>query len=280
MQEVESENKSRRGSPDRGDHLDRSLMRSGAAIQGVYNAEYDRMGKRFAMGDSKHICPFPTSCITYTFAVIAQNELQAQIIKLQQTVISILEEAVYTGKQPSRADMATLFKASEAAREGTINALKHQHKRLLETAPIRRALPPAPSAQDTAPLYCRYSFALQDDPDRPLSSAFAPGGDCKCDACGTVIPIEPNRAWQIFKEDPNTRAGERTYHILNRFIVKSHRSGGEFACVLCSRYRKVDTIWEDLKAFAKHVSRAHDSFELGREIDIKEVGDGGGRNTF
>ncbi|KAF2098408.1 hypothetical protein NA57DRAFT_77200 [Rhizodiscina lignyota] len=285
VQEVSSQNGDRRNGgrdPDR-DNLERSLTRSGAAIQSAYNADYDRLGQRFAMGD-----------------IIAQNELQAQVIQLQQTVISILEEAVYSGRQPSRADMATLFKASEAAREGSIQALNHQYQRLLENNPKQRALslPPAASvhgsiralpaptpsrhgsirslrtsslAGDPTPLYCRYSVALQDDSNRPLSSGFAPGGSCKCEACGIFIPIEPQRAWQIYKEDPNVRHGERTYHILNRFMIKCHRANGEFACVLCSRFRSVDTIWEDIRAFAKHVSRAHDPAELNKEIDIKEV---------
>lgn len=42
--------KSRAGS-DAGDNLDWSLQRSGRAIQNAYNADFDRMGKRFAMGD-------------------------------------------------------------------------------------------------------------------------------------------------------------------------------------------------------------------------------------
>lgn len=204
--------------------------------------------------------------------MIAQNELQAQIIQLQQTVISILEEALYTGRKPSRADMQTLFRASEAAREGSIKALDGQYNRLLDSAPIRRALPPAPSAKEQDMLFCRYSFALQDDRSMPLGPAFAPGGDCRCDGCGTVLPIEPRRAWQVYKLDSTARDGERKYHLLNRFIVKCHRADGEFACVLCSRFRKVDTIWEDVRALAKHVTRAHDITEMDQEFDIKEVG--------
>lgn len=45
--------RSQRGdSPDR-ENLERSLQKGGAAIQAAYNADYDRMGQRFAMGDSE-----------------------------------------------------------------------------------------------------------------------------------------------------------------------------------------------------------------------------------
>jgi hypothetical protein len=243
-------------------------------IQRAYNADFDRMGKRFAIGDGMTLPDYIGSLLRILTSkpVIAQNEMQAQIIQLQQTVISILEDAVYTGRKPSRADMATLFKASEAAREGTINALNGQYKRLLDNAPMRRALPPAPSAKEQDMLYCRYSFALQDAKNMPLSRSFAPGEDCVCHRCGREVPIEPNRAWQIYVDDPNTRRGERTYHLLNRFIVKCHRANGEFACILCSRFRKVDTVWEDVKGLAKHIARAHNPVEIHSDIDIKEVG--------
>lgn len=223
---------------------------------------------------------------------IAQNELQAQVIQLQQTVINILEDAVYSGKQPSRADMATLFNASEAARQGTIDALSGQYKRLLETEPLHRvrsmpskaltASVKADSIQGTVkdavlpvanpdPLYCHYASVLQDFPSKSLSSSFSPGGNCACDTCGNTLPIVPGRAFQIYKGDGSVKSGEARYHILNRFVVKSHRTTGEFACVLCSRNRKVDTIWEDIKEFAKHVSRAHDASEYFMEVDIEEV---------
>lgn len=230
--------------------------------------------------------------------MIAQNELQAQVIQLQQTVINILQQAVYTGQQPSKADMATLFQASEAARQGTVDALSGQYRRLLDGEPLQRARtmplkaiagPPSravsvqgsrrgsvqPSIRglpEPDPLYCYYATALQDRPNKGLSTNFAPGGNCICEACGTELPLVPGRAFQIYKEDSEVRGGEARYHILNRFLVKCHRSNGEFACVLCTRNRKVDTIWEDVRAFAKHISRAHDANEYFMEVDIEEVG--------
>lgn len=41
----------RSGSPAGSDDLDLSLRRSGRMIQSAYNADFDRLGKRFAMGD-------------------------------------------------------------------------------------------------------------------------------------------------------------------------------------------------------------------------------------
>lgn len=272
----------RGGSPDSED-LHKSLQRSGRIIQNTQRFYEDdlyrmdrRLQQRFEMGD-----------------MIAQNELQAQIIQLQQTVINILEQAVYTGQQPSRADMVLLFQASEAARQGTVDALSGQYHRLIQggelqrsrTAPMK-AIEGPPSLQSSRrgsvqpslrglpepdPLYCRYAAALQDYPGKQLAASFSPGGNCACESCGVRLPIVPGRAFQIYKEDSEVRGGEARYHILNRFMVKCHRPNGEFACVLCTRNRKVDTIWEDLRAFAKHVSRAHDANEYFMEIDIEEV---------
>ena len=86
------------------------------------------------------------------------------------------------------------------------------------------------------------------------------------------ISTRQNKAWEVVKEDERREGVDRTFLVGTRFLVKCHRAGGGYACVLCSRFRKVDTIWEDIRAFAKHVSRAHEPVELSKEIDIEEVG--------
>lgn len=59
--------------------------------------------------------------------VIAQTQLQSQIITLQSTVIKLLESALFTGNPP---DMNKLYNASEFARMGTVKALRDQALRL------------------------------------------------------------------------------------------------------------------------------------------------------
>lgn len=59
-----------------------------------------------------------------------ENRLQAQIIALQQTVINVLQDALCENRQLTRADMARLVAASDAAREGSLDALHQQRRRL------------------------------------------------------------------------------------------------------------------------------------------------------
>ncbi|KAI1497154.1 hypothetical protein F5X99DRAFT_32775 [Biscogniauxia marginata] len=60
------------GRRPRGDDLSRSLEWSGALIRREYDEGLERLGRRYAVGDT-----------------ITENQLQAQIIALQQTVISV-----------------------------------------------------------------------------------------------------------------------------------------------------------------------------------------------
>lgn len=64
--------------------------------------------------------------------MVAQNQIQSQIILLQGTVIKLLEEALLTGTIP---DINRLYNTSEFAREGSIRALHDQYQRLLESRP-------------------------------------------------------------------------------------------------------------------------------------------------
>ncbi|KAK3985709.1 hypothetical protein QBC44DRAFT_384605 [Cladorrhinum sp. PSN332] len=95
---------------DRG--LRRSLQHGGPSIQREFDRYMRNMGSRFAQGD-----------------LVAQTQLQSQIIILQSSVIKILEEALTTGNPP---DISRLYNTSEFAREGSIRALQDQYQRLLQ----------------------------------------------------------------------------------------------------------------------------------------------------
>ncbi|KAF4970394.1 hypothetical protein FZEAL_10049, partial [Fusarium zealandicum] len=126
---------------DRGrDDVGLSFQKSGALISREFEDGYERLGRRFAIGD-----------------VITENKLQAQVIALQQTVINVLQDAVYSGRRLDRVDMAKLVAASDAAREGSLGALRQQRQRLLmdpnETPPPRQLSigPPPPKQLALAP---------------------------------------------------------------------------------------------------------------------------------
>ncbi|KAF5681870.1 hypothetical protein FDENT_7937 [Fusarium denticulatum] len=249
------------------DEVEASFQRSGALINREFEDGYQRYGQRFAIGD-----------------VITENKLQAQVIALQQTVINVLQDAVYNGRQLDRADMARLIAASDAAREGSLGALRQQRERLmdLEEPALPKALPPPKRASTVIkddPLYCRYALDLQYIPERPLASTFAPRGDCLCPACDVFLDVEADDAWAIGKTATRviTEQGgykreideELEFHISPRFVIKCHTPEGEFACVLCSRFRDGDVLCPSADTLVNHIGREHTVAEMEREPDFE-----------
>ncbi|CAF3456501.1 unnamed protein product [Fusarium graminearum] len=250
------------------DEVEASFERSGALINREFEDGYQRYGNRFAIGD-----------------VVTENKLQAQVIALQQTVINVLQDALYSGRQLDRADMARLVAASDAAREGSLGALRQQRQRLGELEgpipPPPQALPP-PSRASTVvrddPLYCRYALDLQHIPEQPLSSSFAPRGDCLCPACDVFLDVEDDDGWAIGKTATRlvTEQGykreideELEFHVSPRFVVKCHTPEGEFACVLCNRFREEDVLCPTADTLINHIGRVHTVAEMEREPDFE-----------
>ncbi|KAH7233441.1 hypothetical protein BKA59DRAFT_560232 [Fusarium tricinctum] len=250
------------------DEVEASFERSGALINREFEDGYQRYGRRFAIGD-----------------VVTENKLQAQVIALQQTVINVLQDALYNGRQLDRADMARLIAASDAARDGSLGALRQQRQRLMDDEvpmpPPQQALPPpkrAPTVIRDDPLYCRYALDLQSDSERPLSSSFVPHGDRLCPACDVFLDVEDDDGWAIGKTAPRwiTENGykreideELEFHVDPRFVVKCHTPEGEFACVLCTRFRDEDVLCPTADTLINHIGREHTVPEMEREPDFE-----------
>jgi len=252
----------------------RNFERDGRMIQRMYDEGYGRMGSRFAQGDA-----------------IVENQLQAQIISLQQTVINVLQEALYNDRQLTRADMAKLVAASNSAREGSLEAMRQaQHRLGLNQGSIRSPSPQrstAPSKRETTAmmnqsdqLFCRYSLDLQYVPNKPLASTFAPGGACQCPACGAYLDVTAEDFWMIGKRTPITIIDKgfetdimetREFRLGQRFVLKCHTSDGAYACVICSKGHDVDALCRTVESLVKHVGTYHNAEELEREIHLKEV---------
>ncbi|KAK4104335.1 hypothetical protein N658DRAFT_250769 [Parathielavia hyrcaniae] len=122
LSEAEAEKKKRDeegangGKDGPGTHNDvrNSLQHSSDAVQQEYERYFANLGSRFAQGD-----------------LVAQTQLQSQIILLQGSVIKLLEEALMTGTMP---DINRLYNTCEFAREGSLRALHDQYQRLLESS--------------------------------------------------------------------------------------------------------------------------------------------------
>lgn len=130
-------------------------------------------------------------------------------------------------------------------------------------------------------LFCSYATSLQKY-DEPLHPNFTRDGSLACPACGTKMAIQPGRSWRIDKElvhekrtggngrFENEHIEERTYFVSNRFIVKCHRPGAGFACILCFRYRDSDTLCENAQRFVNHIWKKHSYAEYEADGDIEE----------
>lgn len=266
VEQAEKRSKEREDQPGRRDDVGNNFQQSGALIQREYDEGYGRLGRRFAIGDQ-----------------ITENKLQAQVIALQQTVINVLQDALYNDRQLTRADMAKLVAASNSAREGSLDALRKQQDRLaIEEPPSRGLTMPkrASTIMESDPLFCRYSLDLQYIPNKPLAADFAPGGSCRCPACGLRIDATADDFWQIGKCSPvivSDGGGyekeimeSREFRLGQRFVIKCHTADGEYACVLCSKNRDVDAICRTVESLVNHVGRFHDISELERERDLRQ----------
>ncbi|KAK3373204.1 hypothetical protein B0T24DRAFT_666507 [Lasiosphaeria ovina] len=117
------------------EQLRNSLQHGGASVQREFDQHYAQIGPRFAQGD-----------------LVAQTQIQGQIIVLQSTVIKMLQEALATGQPP---DISRLYNASEFAREGSIRALRDQYRRMLQPAAavaVRRPIGPVRRTSSTPTL--------------------------------------------------------------------------------------------------------------------------------
>ncbi|KAJ4128846.1 hypothetical protein NW768_007367 [Fusarium equiseti] len=250
------------------DDVEASFERSGALINREFEDGYKRYGQRFAIGD-----------------VVTENKLQAQVIAMQQTVINVLQDALYSGRQLDRADMSRLIAASDAAREGSLGALRQQRERLEDRGPSPpipppQALPPprAPTVVADESLYCRYALDLQHIPEQGLSASFIPRGDHLCPACDVLIDVDDDDGWAIGKtavrliNDHGYKREideELEFHVSPRFVVKCHTPEGEFACVLCSRFREEDVLCPTADTLINHIGRVHNVAEMESELDFE-----------
>ncbi|CBX94472.1 hypothetical protein IAQ61_009684 [Plenodomus lingam] len=135
-------------------------------------------------------------------------------------------------------------------------------------------IPPPPAPQPNR-LFCIYARDLQRNPELPLANSYKPGGNGMCPFCRSYIATRPGKAWEIIVDSHRRFDGyikmiSRTFLVKNRFVIKSHREGGGFACVLCARFRKSDTVCRQIEALMEHLWRDHTGEEMERDNDIVE----------
>lgn len=64
-----------------------------------------------------------------------------------------------------------------------------------------------------------------------------------------------------------------------RFVAKCHASNGNFACLLCEKYRTMDCYCRSVDALVKHLGSAHTAEEFDRDGDLVRMKKGSGVNV-
>jgi hypothetical protein len=103
------------------------ICTSSTQIQKEYERGYQRLGEPFARGD-----------------VMAQIQLQSQIIHLQQTLLNIHQDlllSTYLAPSSSQSHLLSLLHTTRTARAASIAALNMQYQRMLPSVPPRRPDP-------------------------------------------------------------------------------------------------------------------------------------------
>lgn len=165
------------------------------------------------------------------------------------------------------------FPASPTVHEHDVVVHKHriEHTRHEDHRSASRS--PAPSAKEkvaSPELYCLYARNLQRNSSLPLTDTFKPGGSGCCPYCHAHISSRLNKAWEIVKEDEQHKDLDRMFLVGTRFLVKCHRLGGGYACILCSRTRDADTVCGETRALVDHLWKEHSCAELETDENIGE----------
>jgi hypothetical protein len=132
---------------------------------------------------------------------------------------------------------------------------------------------PSPSHQpNNNKLFCVYARDLQKHLHLPLTDNYKAGGDNMCPYCHAHTSIRPGKAWEILAD--SCKKGDHKRHrflIKNRFVIKCHREGAGFACVLCARFKESDTVCRRVEALMEHLWKDHTSEELEKDDDVFEI---------
>lgn len=140
--------------------------------------------------------------------------------------------------------------------------------------PARKSLPAPPSSSQG--LFCRYSQDLQNNHILPVHRAFTSTGSGKCPRCSTAIDASTRDVWVLSTPPPGSgnprdKGRPRDYRMDARFVIKSHTADGEYACVLCDKYRNADWTCRSVEALVSHLGGKHAPEEFDLDPDFERM---------
>ena len=287
------------GHDDEEEDFRRSAARSRAMIEREYDENYLRLGQRYAQGDLITETKLQAQIITLQQAVInvlqdalmdgrtltkadihrlvgAQErarEGSLEALRGQYDRLRIEAPGAYDGRQlrieaSGARDEVARFGDAKLQRQLTLPVSAPEKE---EMGPPRRVMS-LPVQQADGELYCQYASDLQAS-RIALGPTFGATGSCRCPDCGVRIPVSKQDVWTFEVRIPvgNDRLERRIYEMDARLVVKSHTPHGDYACVLCSRERRLDCICKNLDVYVEHLGRVHTSEEFERERDMHRI---------
>ncbi|KAF2997349.1 hypothetical protein E8E13_003608 [Curvularia kusanoi] len=277
------------------DSEDEVVCNASAEVRATYDRAYLKLGESFASGDD-------TAKIQLQSQII---ELQQVLVSIHQDLM--LSNYVSIASSHSQLiHLVQTVRASRAAAIQALDLLYQRllaqpPKKPEEHKPVPGHFPPPPqsphrsrsssSSSDSSrtsveipvkptpepkpkpnpninKLFCRYALDLQYNPRLPLSNNFGCDGNKKCPHCHAEIPIRPKKAWEVVMETGKRLPRHQKFLVRNEFVVKCHRPGGGFACVLCAKFGEADTVCRSIAALMEHLWKQHTAGDLEKDEDI------------
>ena len=284
------------------DSEDELVCTASAQVKATYDRAYLKLGEPYASGDDIARIQLQSQIVDLQQVLISIHEdltlssyttvasSHSQLIHLVQTVRTTRAAAIQAldllhqrmlvtppckdpeDPKPIPGDLPAPPKSPQRSRSSSSSSSSSNTSIAIPVKPDPKPKPkPKPKPNPNInKLFCRYALDLQYNAHLPLSNNFGCDGNKKCPHCHTHIPVRPNKAWEVIMETQGRLPRRKRFMIRNVFVVKCHRAGGGFACVLCAKYGEVDTVCRSIAALMEHLWKEHTAEDLEKDEDIVE----------
>lgn len=266
-------------------------------IQSTYNRAYRKLGEPYARGDDVARIQLQSQTIKLQEVLISIHQdlmlsnyltissSHSQLIHLVQTVrtvraasiqaLDLLYQRMLASPPPNKPIVDLPMPGGFPLPHRPPNRSRSSSSSSSDTTV---KVPPNPILDGPGPepkpnlninkLFCRYALDLQYNTHLPLSDNFDLDGNRRCPYCRTYIAVRPKKAWEVVVESQGRFPRRKRFLVRNVFVVKCHRPGSGFACVLCAKYGDADTVCRSIAALMEHLWKEHSAEDLERDGDI------------
>lgn len=279
------------------DSEDDIVCNASLQVQSTYDRAYHKLGESYACGDDiakiqlqSHIIKLQQVLISIHQDLMLSNYLtisssHSQLIHLVQTIrtaraaaiqaLDLLYQRLLTPPPPKKPSVQLPKPGPPPVPPRPPQGSRNDSSSSSDTsiqAP-QKPVPPEPKPgpkpnPNTNKLFCRYALDLQYNKYLPLSNNFDTDGSRRCPYCRNYIAVRPKKAWEVVIGASGCDSKRKSFLVRNVFVVKCHRVGGGFACVLCARFGDADTVCRSIAALMEHLWKEHTAEDLEKDEDI------------